>query len=53
MRTQPITRDHRVQRRAKMQREIIITPILAEKHKKEKRKKDDCRILDSRRVSRA
>ena len=41
MRTQPITRDHRVQRRAKMQRETIITPILADKYKRERREKDE------------
>jgi hypothetical protein len=38
-------------RRIEIQRETIITPILAEKFKRERREKDDCRILDSGRVS--
>ena len=38
MRIQPISKDHRVQKRAKIQRETIITPILAEKYKREKGK---------------
>ncbi len=38
MRTLKITSDHRQQRRAKIQRETIIAPILAEKYKREKGK---------------
>lgn len=38
MRTQPITKDHRKQKQAKIQRETVITPILADKYKREKGK---------------
>lgn len=50
MSTQPVSKDHRKQKKAKIQRETVISPILAEKFKKEKGK-DDCRILNSRRTS--
>ena len=36
MRIITISKDHRVQKKAKIQRETIITPILAEKYKREK-----------------
>jgi hypothetical protein len=39
MRTITISKDHRKQKRAKIQRETIITPILADKYKREKGKR--------------
>jgi len=39
MRTITISKDHRKQKQAKIQRETIITPILAEKFKREKGKR--------------
>lgn len=38
MRTQPVSKDHRKQKKAKIQRETVITPILVEKFKREKGK---------------
>lgn len=49
MKTQPITRDHRVQRRVRIQRETIITRVLTDDYKR--RKYDENRLLDSRRAA--
>jgi hypothetical protein len=38
MRTQPITRDHRKQKQARIQRETVISPVMVEKYKREKGK---------------
>ena len=36
MRTQPISKDHRVQKRAKIQRETVVTKVLSESYKQSK-----------------